>query len=56
MINTFAKESGAKNHTLLGGPYLSGLYSTIPQARMGYWDIHSEPMRARGIIVLVKSN
>ena len=43
---------------------MDGYLTIIPRARMGYesiaheaeWAIDSEAMRARGIIVLVKSN
>ena len=37
---------------------IGGYLTIIPRARMGYESISidSEPMRARGIIVLVKSN
>ena len=31
-------------------------YDSIAHEAEGYWGIDSEPMRARGIIVLVKSN
>ena len=44
-----------RDRTLVDLYYLT----IIPRAQMGYeseWAIDSEPMRARGIIVLVKSN
>ena len=57
----FVKDTKAWNdHMVVPDVYLT----VIPQARMGSesiaheaeWSIDSEPMRARGIIVLVKSN
>jgi len=35
---------------------LMGYLTIIPRAPMGYWLSDSEAMRARGIIVLAKSN